>query len=43
MELTTKETRELIKVLEPTIQQQNETIKNIYSKLIIKLIKWQKQ
>lgn len=36
MELTTKEIRQLIKVIEPTIEQQNETIKNIYSKLIIK-------
>jgi len=36
MELTIKETRELIKVIEPTIEQQNETIKKIYSKLITK-------
>ena len=29
--------KELIKILEPTIEEQNETIKNIYSKLIIKI------
>ena len=37
MELTTEEAKELIKIIEPTIEEQNETIKNIYSKLIIKL------
>jgi len=37
MELTTQEAKELIKILEPAIEEQNETIKNIYSKLIIKI------
>ena len=39
MELTTEEAKELIKIIEPTIEEQNEIIKNIYSKLIIKLNK----
>ena len=39
MELTTQEAKELIKILEPTIEEQNEIIKNIYSKLIIKVSK----